>query len=99
MRSKQTKLFVRRNISMDRRMHQEFSLHRNNQVLFGRFQGVSDTILTPGKESRIEELKESTKYGELLDKYDKQLLHQQLKPLTLILRVLGSFPVELSTSG
>jgi hypothetical protein len=56
-------------------------------------------MLTCGKESRIEELKESTKYGDFLDKYDKQLLHQQLKPLILILRVLGSFTVEISTSG
>jgi hypothetical protein len=93
------KLFVRRNISMDRRMHQDFALHRNNQVQFGRIQAVSDTILTSDKESGIEELKESRKYGDLLDKYDKQLLHQQLKPLILILRVLGSFPVEISTSG
>jgi hypothetical protein len=93
------KLFVRRNISMDRRMHQDFALDRNNQVPFGRIQSVSDTILTYGKESRIEELKESTKYGDHLDKYDKQLLYQQLKPLVLILRVLGSFPVEISTSG
>jgi len=84
---------------MDRRMHQDFVLDRNNQVPFGRIQSVSDTILTYGKESRIEELKESTKYGDLLDKYDKKLLHQQLKPLVLILRVLGSFPVEISTSG
>jgi hypothetical protein len=99
MRSKQTNVFVRRNISMDRRMHQDFDLHRNNQVPFGRIQGVSDAILASGKESRIEELKESTKYSDLLVKSDKQLLHQQLKPLILILRVLGSFPVEISTSG
>lgn len=99
MRSKQANLFVRRNISMDRRMHQDFALHRNNQVPFGRIQAVSDTVLASGKESRVEELKESTKYDDLLDKYDKQLLHQQLKPLILILRVLGSFPVEMSTSG
>jgi hypothetical protein len=84
---------------MDRRMHQDFALHRNNQVPFDRIQGVSDAILASGKESRIEELKESTNYSDLLDKYDKQLLHQQLKPLILILRVLGSFPVEISTSG
>jgi hypothetical protein len=95
----QTNLFARRNISMDRRMHQGFALHRNNQVPFGRIQGVSDTILASGKESRVEELKESTKYGDLLEKYDKQLLHQQLKPLMLIMRVLGSFPVQLSTTG
>jgi hypothetical protein len=59
---------------------------------------ISDTTLVSGKEL-AEELKESKKYGELLDKYDKQLLHQQLKPLIIILRVLGSFPVEISTSG
>jgi len=99
MRSKQTNLFVRRNINMDRRMHQDFALYRNNQVPFGGIQGVSDEMLACGKEPKIEELKESTKYGDLLDKYDKQLLHHQLKPLILILRVLGSFPVEISTSG
>jgi hypothetical protein len=99
MRAKQTNLFVRRNISMGRRMHQDFALHQNNQVTFGRIQGVSNTMLASDKESRIEELNGSTKYGDFLDKYDKQLLHQQLKPLILILRVLGSFPVEISTSG
>jgi len=84
---------------MDRRMHQDFALHRNKQVPFGRINVVSDTILASSKESRIEGLTESTKYGELLDKYEKQLLHQQLKPLIQILRILGSFPVEISTSG
>jgi len=84
---------------MDRRMHQDFALHWNKQVPFGRIHVVSDTILAPGKESKIEELKESTKYGDLLDKYDKQLFHQQLKPLILVLRLLGSFPFERSRSG
>lgn len=84
---------------MDRRMYQDFALHRNNQVSFGSIESSSDTVLASRKESRIEESKESTKYGDLLDRYDKQLLHQQLKPLILILRVLGSFPVQISASG
>jgi hypothetical protein len=84
---------------MDRRMHNDFTLHRNDEVPFGGIQGVSDTSLASGKESRIEELKESTKYGDLLDKHEKQLLHRQLKPLIQILRVFGSFPVEILTSG
>ena len=84
---------------MDRTRHQNFALHRNDQVPLGRINVVSDTVLATGKESRIEEVKESKRYGDLLDKYDKQLLHQQLKPLILILRVFGSFPVQISTSG
>jgi hypothetical protein len=99
MRSKQTNLFVRRNISMDRRIRNDFAFHRRHEVPFGGVQGVSDTILASGKESRNEEPKESTKYGDFLDKYEKQLLHHQLKPLILILRVFGSFPVQISTSG
>ena len=99
MSSKQTDFFRRRNIKMDRRMHQNFALNRNNQVTFGRIHVVSDTVLATGKESRIEEIKESKRYGDLLDKYDKQLFHHQLIPLILILRVFGSFPVEISTSG
>lgn len=84
---------------MDRRMHQDLALHRNIQAPFGRIHVFSDTVLESGKESRIEELKESKKYGDFLDKYDKQLFHQQLKLLILILRFLGSFPVKISTSG
>lgn len=84
---------------MDRRMHNDFAFHRKHEGPFGGIQGVSETILASGKESRKEEPKESRKYSDLLDKYEKQLLHHQLKPLILILQVFGSFPVQMSTSG
>jgi hypothetical protein len=84
---------------MDRRIHNNFVFHRRHEVPFDGVQGVSDTILLSGKESRKEESKESTKYGDLLDKYEKQLLHHQLKPIILILRVFGSIPVQILTSG
>ena len=99
MRLKQTKLFVRRNISMDRETHQDFAFYRKKEVPLGTIQGVSEKIFASGKESRIEELEESTKCDDFLGQDDRQLLHHQLKPLILILRVIGSFPVQISTSG
>jgi hypothetical protein len=99
MRLKQMNLFVKRNIRTKRRMHKSLAINRNNKVHFGKIQVVSDRIFTSDKESRIKELTESAKYGDLSDKYEEQLLHHQLKPLIQILRVIGSFPVEISTSG
>lgn len=80
-------------------MHKGLANSRNNKVFSGEIELVSDRIFASGKEPRIKGLPLSAKYGDLPDTYEEQLLHHQLKPLMQILRVIGSFPVEISTSG
>jgi hypothetical protein len=89
MRLKRNTLFPKRSVG------KYFALNRNRNAPFGCFV-VSDTNGEIHKEARLKEFTRSTAHDEILDKH---ILHYQLKPLTLTLRVLGSFPVEMSQSG
>jgi hypothetical protein len=92
-------LFTKRSITIDRRMYKDFAFSRNRKVSSGDIRVVSDTNCAPDKETKAREVIRNISYDETPDKYEKESLHYQLKPLMLMLRVLGSFPVEMSKSG
>ncbi|PNF23784.1 hypothetical protein B7P43_G16805 [Cryptotermes secundus] len=96
MRLKGNKLFVRRSAGSSRRVHRDYFFNRNRNVPLGDVQRVSDIFSTePGdKQTTL-----NMGYDELRKKSDEKLLHSQLKPLILMLQLLGCFPVEMSKSG
>lgn len=96
MRLKGNKLFVRRSAGSSRRVHRDFAFNRNRNVPLGDVRRVSDIFSTePGdKQTSL-----NMGYDELRKKSDEELLHSQLKPLILMLQLLGCFPVEMSKSG
>jgi hypothetical protein len=77
-------------------MYRDFAFKRNRSVPFGDIHTVSNKF---SKESGETQTTLRMGYDELRKKYEEELLHNQLKPLLLMLRVLGSFPVEMSKSG
>jgi hypothetical protein len=99
MRLKRNTLFMKRNISIDRSVYKDYAFSRNRNTPFGDIRVVSDANCAFDKEASVKELSRNLSYDEPPDKYDKEILHCQLKPLILMLRVLGSFPVEISKSG
>lgn len=99
MRLKQSTLFMKRSIYINRRMHKDFAFTQNRNVRFGDIRVVSDSNFEPDKEVSVEELTRNISYDGPADEYDEENFHYQLKPLMLMLRVLGIFPVEISKSG
>ena len=84
MNSTHKKLFVRRNIYRDI----QFKYSRNIKTVAQ----INENILlagTTGKKS----------YNKMLEKDNEGSLHNELKPLLIVLRLLGCFPVYFSKSG
>jgi hypothetical protein len=77
-------------------MYREFAFNRNRNEPFGDIHTVSNIF---GKESGEQQTTLNMEDDGLCKKYDKEFLHNQLKPLILMLRVLASFPLEMSKSG
>jgi hypothetical protein len=77
-------------------MCRDFAFNRNRILPFGEIHSVSDTFT---EESGDKQTTLNVGYDELRKKFDEELLHNQVKPLILMLRVLGCFPVEMSKSG
>jgi hypothetical protein len=88
MNSKQDKLFVKRNIIISNRIHEDIELKQN-----------INTISQTSEDSWRMNVTRKAIREETLEKHDEQAFHSQLKPLLVTLRVLGFFPVDFPTSG
>lgn len=90
---------MKRSIGIDRRIHKGIAFSRNRNVPFGEILEISDTNCAFDKEADVKKLNRRTSYDGPPDKYDNVFLHYQLKPVLLMLRALGSFPVDITKSG
>jgi hypothetical protein len=77
-------------------MYRDFAFNRSRNAPIGEIRTVSNTF---SKEARAKQTNLNVGYDEIPKKYEGELLHYQLKPLMLMLRVLGCFPVQISKSG
>ena len=90
MNSTHEKLFVRRNIKTN------FSGYRLVESKYNRsiktFSQINENVL-------LNDMAGITSYGKLLETDIAGSLHKKLKPLLIMLRLLGCFPVYFSKSG
>jgi len=90
MNSTHEKLFVRRNIKNTGTVYCDVECKYNRSIkIAGQ---INENILLNGMPGK-------TSYDKLLEKGNTESLHKQLKPLLIMLRLLGSFPVHFSKSG
>jgi hypothetical protein len=90
MNSTQEKLFMRRNFKT------KFKVYRDVESIYNR----SIKTVTPINETTLfTGTTENKSYDKLLEKDSAESLHTQLKPLLIILRLLGCFPVHFTKSG
>jgi hypothetical protein len=90
MNSSHEKLFVRRNIKSKGKAYRDVESKYNRRI--ETVAQINENILfagTTGKSSN----------GKLLGNDSADSLHKQLKPLLIMLRLLGCFPVYFSNSG
>ena len=90
MNSTHEKLFVRRNIKTTDKVYRDVKskYNRSNKTVAG----MNENILLAGITGKS--LKDN-----LLGKDYAGFFHQELKPLLIMLRLLGCFPVYFSKSG
>ena len=90
MNSKHEKLFVRRNfktnVEVDRDV--EYICNRNIKTIAP----INENILLAGITGK-------SSYGKMEEKENAESLHKELKPLLIMLSLLGCFPVYFSKSG
>jgi len=90
MNSTNEKLFVRRNIKTN------FSGYKVVESKYNRsiktFSQINENVL-------LNDMVGITSYGKLLETDNAGSLHKELKPLLIMLRLLGCFPVYFSKSG
>jgi hypothetical protein len=90
MNSIHEKLFVRRNIKTKDKVYRdvEYKYKRNIK----RVPQINENILLAGMTGK-------SSCDQLLDNDNAGSLHKELKPLLILLRLLGCFPVHFSKSG
>ena len=90
MNSTNEKLFVRRNFKTENKVYRdvEYKYKRSIKTVAQ----INENILLAG-------MTRKSSCNELLDKNNAESLHKELKPLLVILRLLGCFPVYFSKSG
>jgi hypothetical protein len=90
MSSKHGKFYVRRNIKTNVTVyrHVESIFNRNTETVAP----INENILLAGMTGKASNDK-------LLEKDKAESLHQELKPLLIVLRLLGCLPVYFSKSG
>jgi hypothetical protein len=86
MNSKQDKLFVKRNFNFKNRIYSD----KHNKTI--------DAISHTTEDSWVGNVTQ-TAYDKVSEKQDEEAFHNQLKPLLVMLRALGCFPVDFPTSG
>jgi hypothetical protein len=90
MNSTQEKLFVRRNFKI------KFKDYRDVESIYNR----SIRTVTPINETTLfSGTTGNNSYDILLEKDSAESLHTQLKPLLIMLQLLGCFPVYFTKSG
>ena len=90
MNSTQEKIFVRRKIKTSARVYNgvEYKHRRSIKTV----SQINENILLAGTTGKPSSNK-------LLEKDNEASLHNELKPLLIVLRLLGCFPVYFSKSG
>ena len=90
MNSAHEKLFVRRNIKNTGTVYRDVECKYNRSIK--TVEQINENILLAGMTGKYS-------FGKLLDNNNAGSLHKQLKPLLIMLRLLGCFPVHFSKSG
>jgi hypothetical protein len=90
MNSTEGKLFVRRNIEANSRIHSDTESNYNRNIK--TVSQIHENLLLAGMSGK-------TSYEKMLEKDKEESVHEELKPLLILLRLLGCFPVYFSKSG
>ena len=90
MNSTHEKLFVRRNIKYKGKVYRDLESRYNRSIK--TVAQINENIFLAG-------MTEKNSYDELLQKDNAGSLHKELKPLLILLRLLGCLPVYFSKSG
>jgi hypothetical protein len=90
MSSKHGKLFVRRNIKTT------FKVYRDVEYIYN---GNIKTVAPINENILLAGITGNSSYDKLLDNNSAGSLNRELKPLLIVLRLLGCFPVYFSKSG
>ncbi|GFG36031.1 hypothetical protein Cfor_05620, partial [Coptotermes formosanus] len=89
MNSTEGKLFVRRNIEANSRIHSDTESNYNRNIK--TVSQIHENLLLAGMSGK-------TSYEKMLEKDKEESVHEELKPLLILLRLLGCFPVYFSKS-
>ena len=90
MNSTDEKLCVRRNIKSKGKVYIDIESKYNRSIK--TVAPINDNIL-------LSDITGKTSYDKLLGKDNAESLHKQLKPILIMLRLFGCFPVNFSKSG
>jgi hypothetical protein len=90
MNSKNEELFVRRNTKCNVKGYRDVECKYNRSIK--TLSQINENMLLDGITGK-------TSYDKLFGKDNAEPLHIQLKPVLIILRLLGCFPVYFSKSG
>jgi hypothetical protein len=90
MNSTNENLFVRRNIKSNVKGYRDVESKHNRSIK--TVSQINENILLDGITGK-------SSYDKLLEKDNAEPLHKQLKPLLIILRLVGCFPVCFSKLG
>jgi len=90
MNSIHEKLFERRNTKTKDKVYRDVEYKYSSSIK--TVAQTNENILLAGMTGQ-------SSYNKLLDKKNAESLHKELKPLLIMLRLLGCFPVYFSISG
>jgi len=90
MNSRHEKLFVKRNIKNTDKVYRDVEYKYNTSIK--TVAQINENILLAGMQGK-------SSCDKLLDKINAESLHEQLKPILIMLRLLGYLPVYFSNSG
>ena len=90
MNSTHEKLFVRRNIKPKTKVYRDEESRYNRSIK--TVAQINENILLAGMTGK-------SSYDKLAEKDNAESFHQELKPLLIMLRLLGCFPVHFSKTG
>jgi hypothetical protein len=90
MNSTHEKLFVRRNIKTKNKVYRDEESKYNRSI---------KTVAPRNENILLAGMTGESSYDKLLDNNNAESLHKELKPLLIILRLLGCLPVYFSKSG
>jgi len=90
MNSTHEKLFVRRNIKNDGKVYRDVESKYNRGI---------KTVTQINESILLASITGKSSNDNLLEKDNAESLHKELKPLLIMLRLLGCFPVYFSKSG
>ena len=90
MNSTREKLFVRRNIKTKGKIYCDVEFNYNRSIK--TVAEINENVLLAGMTGKLS-------YDKLLGNDSEESLHEVLKPLLIMLCLLGCFPVYFSKSG